>query len=71
MGAQVTVVRPRKSIAIVAHDHKKTDLLEWAKYNRELLANHDLLACPSRKPIVPLELAAWFSATGWRYRDTV
>src|ERR1022692_211294 len=44
MDAQVTVVSPRKSIAIVAHDHKKTDLLEWAKYNRELLANHDLLA---------------------------
>src|SRR5450759_6041863 len=44
MDAQVAVVSPRKSIAIVAHDHKKTDLLEWAKYNRELLANHDLLA---------------------------
>jgi methylglyoxal synthase len=44
MHAQVAVVSPRKSIAIVAHDHKKTDLLEWAKYNRELLANHDLLA---------------------------
>jgi methylglyoxal synthase len=44
MDAQVTVVSPRKSIALVAHDHKKADLLEWAKYNRDLLTNHDLLA---------------------------
>lgn len=33
-----------KKIALVAHDHKKTDLLEWAKYNRILLAHHDLYA---------------------------
>src|SRR5512134_3214009 len=33
-----------KKIALVAHDHKKTDLLEWAKYNRILLAHHDLFA---------------------------
>jgi methylglyoxal synthase len=33
-----------KKIALVAHDHKKSDLLEWAKYNRILLAHHDLYA---------------------------
>jgi methylglyoxal synthase len=33
-----------KKIALVAHDNKKTDLLEWAKYNRILLAHHDLYA---------------------------
>jgi methylglyoxal synthase len=33
-----------KKIALVAHDNKKTDLLEWAKYNRILLAHHDLFA---------------------------
>ncbi|MDR3573400.1 MAG: methylglyoxal synthase [Anaerolineaceae bacterium] len=37
-------VSPRKSIALVAHDHKKADLLEWARYNRELLIKHDLYA---------------------------
>ena len=34
----------RKQIALVAHDNKKRDLLEWAKYNRDLLAEHDLYA---------------------------
>ena len=33
-----------KKIALVAHDNKKADLLEWARYNRDLLANHQLLA---------------------------
>ena len=34
----------RKRIAVVAHDHKKSDLLEWAKYNRATLAQHDVIA---------------------------
>jgi methylglyoxal synthase len=33
-----------KKIALVAHDNKKGDLLEWAKYNRFLLAHHELYA---------------------------
>ncbi len=34
----------RKRIALVAHDHKKADLLEWARFNRDLLAQHVLYA---------------------------
>lgn len=34
----------QKRIALVAHDHKKRDLLEWARFNRELLAKHRLYA---------------------------
>ena len=33
-----------KKIALVAHDNKKSDLLEWAKYNRTLLSHHILYA---------------------------
>jgi methylglyoxal synthase len=33
-----------KKIALVARDNKKVDLLEWAKYNRILLAGHILYA---------------------------
>jgi methylglyoxal synthase len=36
--------RLHKRIALVAHDNKKHDLLEWARYNRQLLVQHDLLA---------------------------
>jgi methylglyoxal synthase len=35
---------PRKRIALVAHDNKKKDLLEWAKFNRDLLVKHHLFA---------------------------
>lgn len=33
-----------KTIALIAHDHKKDDLLEWAMYNRDSLAKHHLIA---------------------------
>ncbi|MDW8105430.1 MAG: methylglyoxal synthase [Armatimonadota bacterium] len=40
-----TVSMPQKKrIALVAHDHKKPDLLEWARFNRDLLAQHVLYA---------------------------
>jgi methylglyoxal synthase len=44
MDTPIAVVTPRKRIALVAHDNKKADLLDWAQYNRDLLANHRLLA---------------------------
>jgi methylglyoxal synthase len=39
-----TMIDATRRIALVAHDHKKQDLLEWADYNRELLTGHDLYA---------------------------
>jgi methylglyoxal synthase len=33
-----------KNIALVAHDNKKADLMEWAKFNRDLLAHHRVFA---------------------------
>jgi methylglyoxal synthase len=34
----------RKKVALVAHDNKKQDLFEWAKFNRDLLVEHELYA---------------------------
>ncbi|HEV2438648.1 MAG TPA: methylglyoxal synthase [bacterium] len=34
----------RKKIALIAHDNKKTDLVAWMRFNRELLSGHDLYA---------------------------
>src|SRR5260370_6424361 len=33
-----------RRIALIAHDHKKQDMLEWAEYNLGLLAGHELFA---------------------------
>lgn len=37
-------IRAKKQIALIAHDSKKDDLLEWAKYNRGSLERHNLYA---------------------------
>ena len=34
----------RKKIALVAHDNKKKDLLEWAKWNKSVLEQHIVYA---------------------------
>ncbi len=44
MGYKKLAMGEQKKIALVAHDNKKIDLLEWAKYNKELLAQHELYA---------------------------
>lgn len=37
-------MKEKKNIALVAHDNKKPDLLEWADYNRGRLSDHTLFA---------------------------
>jgi len=32
----------KKTIALIAHDNKKKDLVEWAVFNKELLSRHQL-----------------------------
>lgn len=39
-----SVVMTRHTIALVAHDHKKDLLIEWAKNNKEVLGRHSLVA---------------------------
>lgn len=45
-----------KKIALVAHDNKKNDLIDWAKYNRALLANHKIYATGTTGEILEQEL---------------
>lgn len=40
----VPPIPPRKQIALIAHDNRKADLLDWAYYNRGTLARHVLHA---------------------------
>jgi methylglyoxal synthase len=41
---RVRKINERKRIAMVAHDNKKIDLIEWAEYNKMVLARHELIA---------------------------
>jgi methylglyoxal synthase len=45
-----------KKIALVAHDNKKRDLLDWAKYNRDLLAHHVIYATGTTGSVLAREL---------------
>ena len=44
MGYNIIPIKQKKRIAMVAHDNKKRDLLEWARWNKELLIEHELYA---------------------------
>ncbi len=45
-----------KKIALVAHDNKKRDLVEWAKYNLFLLSHHQVFATGTTGKILEQEL---------------
>ncbi len=45
-----------KNIALVAHDNKKRDLMEWARFNRDLLAQHTVYATGTTGAILEQEL---------------
>jgi methylglyoxal synthase len=45
MSAAVRLAMPaRKRIALIAHDRRKPDLLDWVAYNRAVLVEHELFA---------------------------
>ena len=39
-----TTMAVRKRLALIAHDHCKAELLEWARFNRGTLVGHELWA---------------------------
>lgn len=45
-----------RNIALVAHDNKKDELLDWARSNKELLAQHHLVATGTTGTIIEAEL---------------
>jgi methylglyoxal synthase len=47
---------PRKAIALIGHDNRKSDLLEWAAYNRDTLADHALYATGTTGGLLAEEL---------------
>ena len=49
-------MKAQKRIALVAHDNKKKDLLEWVRFNRLLLAKHELFATGTTGSLLEEEL---------------
>ena len=46
----------RKHIALIAHDNLKADLLDWARFNRDTLAKHELHATGTTGTLLAEEL---------------
>ena len=46
----------KKRIAIIAHNNRKLDILEWAKFNRGTLAQHELFATGTTGTLLDKEL---------------
>ena len=56
MAYRKITMEPDKKIALVAHDNKKQDLVEWAKFNRDLLAHHKVFATGTTGDMLEHEL---------------
>ncbi len=54
-------MKPDKKIALVAHDNKKRDLLEWARYNKGTLVHHKLCATGTTGTLLEQELGVGIS----------
>jgi len=52
INGEKVLMRKRKKIALVAHDNKKDDLLEWVKFNKYLLSLHELYATGTTGKII-------------------
>lgn len=46
----------RRRIALIAHDHKKADLLAWARYNKAALSKHSLVATGTTGALIEHEV---------------
>lgn len=56
MSTRTVTMPERKRIALVAHDHRKRDLLAWAKFNRESLSRHHLYGTGNTGGMIAREL---------------
>jgi methylglyoxal synthase len=58
MSNRIAVIDQRKKIALIAHDHKKEDLLEWVRFNKGTLLQHELFATGTTGKILEQELGS-------------
>ena len=56
MPNKLSPIGEHKKIALIAHDNKKADLLEWVKTNKKILLRHELFATETTGRILEKEL---------------
>jgi methylglyoxal synthase len=56
MDSDVYRLEPQKRIALVAHDNKKKDLIEWARWNKAALVQHIIYATGTTGRLMEEEL---------------
>lgn len=56
MSTKTVVMGKKKRIALIAHDNRKRDLMEWAKFNVGSLSSHELYATGTTGAILSSEL---------------
>ena len=55
-GKTVRTMGERKNIALIAHDNRKEDLLDWSRFNRAVLSEHELFATGTTGSLLSTEL---------------
>jgi methylglyoxal synthase len=53
---KIALIKSKKKIALIAHDNKKEDMLQWAKFNIETLKLHQLFATGTTGRLLEKEL---------------
>jgi methylglyoxal synthase len=56
MANKTALMRQKKKIALIAHDHNKPDLIEWVKFNKGTLLKHELYATGTTGEVLEKEL---------------
>ena len=53
---KIELIKSKKKIALIAHDNKKEDMLQWTKFNIETLKQHQLFATGTTGRLLEKEL---------------
>lgn len=64
-------MKRKKTIALVAHDNTKPDLVEWVDWNKECLVSHDIVCTGTTGRMVGEVLMNYPSKRGGRFNITL
>jgi methylglyoxal synthase len=56
MPEKKVVLREKKKIVLIAHDNRKQDLMDWARFNKGTLSKHELYATGTTGKLLSDEL---------------